>query len=109
MRLINNRPIVKLNEVVVLDTDYADDMAVLDNASHGLQESTDLLAHYCGYAGLRINAKKTQCMAISKSASQRPYNVNDCIELEVEGEPVDQVSNFVYLGANISGDGTIQR
>ena len=97
------------NEVVVLDTDYADDMAVLDNASHGLQESTDLLAHYCGYAGLRINAKKTQCMAISKSASQRPYNVNDCIELEVEGEPVDQVSNFVYLGANISGDGTIQR
>ena len=60
-------------------------------------------------AGLRINAKKTQCMAISKSASQRPHNVNDCIELEVEGEPVDQVSNFVYLGANISGDGTIER
>ena len=49
-----------------------------------------------------------QCMAIGKSASQRPYNVNDCIELKVEGEPVDQVSNFVYLGANISGDGTIE-
>ena len=25
------------------------------------------------------------------------------------GEPVEQVSNFVYLGANISGDGTIDR
>ena len=94
---------------MVLDTDYADDMAVLDNSSHGLQESAGLLAHYCSYAGLRINAKKTQCMAISKSASQRPYKGNDCTELEVEGEPVDQVSNFVYLGANISGDGTIER
>ena len=29
--------------------------------------------------------------------------------LTVEGEPVEQVSNFVYLGANISGDGTIDR
>ena len=84
-------------------------MAVLDNSSRGLQESTDLLAHYCCYAGLRINAKKTQCMAISKSASQHPCNMNDCIELEVEGEPVDQVSYFVYLGANISGDGTIEK
>ena len=99
----------KNEEKVVLDTDYADDMAIMDNSTDGLQESTDLLAHYCSYAGLRINAKKTQCMAISKSASQRPYNKKDCIELEVGGEPVEQVSNFVYLGANISGDGTIDR
>ncbi|KAL5264214.1 hypothetical protein ACHWQZ_G005334 [Mnemiopsis leidyi] len=99
----------KNEEKVVLDTDYADDMAIMDNSTDGLQESTDLLAHYCSYAGLRINAKKTQCMAISKSASQRPDNKKDCIELEVGGEPVEQVSNFVYLGANISGDGTIDR
>ena len=98
-----------VDEKVVLDTDYADDMAILDNSRDGLQESTDLLAHYCSYAGLRINAKKTQCMAISRSASQRPYLRGDYVELEVEGEPVEQVSNFVYLGATISCDGTIDR
>ena len=31
--------------------------------------------------------------------------MNDCIE----GEPVDQVSNFFYLAANISGDRMIDR
>ncbi|XP_063682648.1 uncharacterized protein LOC134817437 [Bolinopsis microptera] len=48
-------------------------------------------------------------MAISKCASQRPYTERDSIKLTVEGEPVEQISNFVYLGANISGDGTIDR
>ncbi|XP_063679285.1 uncharacterized protein LOC134814892 [Bolinopsis microptera] len=48
-------------------------------------------------------------MAISKCASQRPYTERDSIKLTVEGEPVEQVSNFVYLSANISGDGTIDR
>ena len=98
-----------VEEKVILDTDYADDMAIMDNSGEGLQESTDLLVHYSSYAGLRLNAKKTQCMAVSKCASQRPFIKDDCIELSVEGEPVEQVSNFVYLGATISGDGTIDR
>ena len=41
-----------------MDTDYADDMAVMDNTEGGLQESTDLIARYSSYAGLKINAKK---------------------------------------------------
>ena len=50
-----------------------------------------------------------QFIAVSKSASQRPHNKNDCIELEVGGEFVKQVGDFFYLGANISGDSTIDR
>ena len=46
-------------------------------------------------------------MAVSKSASLRPYTKDNFVELEVE--PVEQVSNFVYLGATISRDGTIDR
>ena len=98
-----------VDEKVVLDTDYADDMAIMDNSRDGLQESTDILAHYSSYAGLKINAKKTKCMAVSKCASQRPYIEEDYIELEVNGEPVEQVSNFVYLGVTISGDGRIDK
>ena len=94
---------------MVLDTDYADDMAILDNSRDGLQESTDLLAHYCSYAGWRINAKKTQCMVISRSASQRPYLRVDYVELQVDGKSVEQVNDFFYLGAIISGNGTIDK
>ena len=49
-----------VEEKVILDTDYADDMAIMDNSGEGLQESTDLLVHYSSYAGLRINAKKSE-------------------------------------------------
>ena len=98
-----------VEEKVVLDTDYADDMAILNNSRDGLQESTDLLAHYRSYAGWRINTKKTQCMAISRSVSQRPYLRVDYVELEVDGEPAEQVNDFFYLGASTSGDGTIDR
>ena len=64
---------------MVLDTNYADDMAIMDNSTGGLQESTDLLAHNSSYADLKINVKKTKCMAISKCASQRPYIEDDYI------------------------------
>ena len=43
-------------------------------------------------------------MAISKRASQHPYNMNDCIEMDIEDGPAEQVSNFYSQGANISGD-----
>ena len=48
-------------------------------------------------------------MAISKCASQCPYIEDDYIELEVAGEPVEQVSNFIYLGVTISDDVKIDR
>jgi hypothetical protein len=75
----------EVEEKMVLDTDYADDMDILDNSRDGFQESTDLLAQFSSYAGLKINAKKTQCMAVSKCASQHPFNKSDSIELNVEG------------------------
>ena len=64
------------DEIVVMESDYADDLAVMDNTEEGLQESTDLIAYYTSYAGLKINANKTQCMAISKCASQRPSHIH---------------------------------
>ena len=38
----------------LLDTDYADDMALLDNTKEGLQETSDLLCKYSACAGLNI-------------------------------------------------------
>ena len=33
-----------VDDITVLDTDYADDMAVLDNSEEGFQETTDLFS-----------------------------------------------------------------
>ena len=99
----------RVEEKHMLDTDYADDMALLDNTKEGLQETTNLLCKYSTYAGLKINAGKTKCMAVSKCASQRPYCRKDTLDISVEGLPIEQVSNFTYLGAIISADGTIDK
>ena len=48
-------------------------------------------------------------MAVSKCASQRPYCRKDTLDISVEGLPIEQVSNFTYLGAIISADGTIDK
>ena len=94
----------------ILDTDCADDMALLDNTEEELQETTDLLCKYSAYAGLnKINAGKTKCMAVSKCASQRPYCRKDTLDINVEGLPIEQVSNFTYLGLIISANGTIDK
>ena len=61
------------------------------------------------YAGLQINAKKTKSMTTGKNTSQRPYTKECTLEIAAGDIPIEQVSNFVYLGATNSSDGTIDR
>ena len=95
------------NDQTVLDTDYADDLALLDDNKEGLQESTDLLSHYASLAGLKINAKKTECMAVGKWTSQRPFTETNTLDVTVDGALVKQTSTFTYLGHKIAGDGSL--
>ena len=64
--------------VMDIDTDYAEYMALLDNCKDSLQESTDLLCKYAAQAGLFVNAKKTEAMAIARNTSLRPYALSGC-------------------------------
>ena len=48
-----------VSEANVMDVDYADDQALLDDTKEGLQETTDLLGKLCEYSGLFINVDKT--------------------------------------------------
>ena len=76
-----------------MDTDYADDMALLDNCKDGLQESTDLLCKYAAQAGLCVNAKKTEAIgaiAIAKNTSQRPYTEAATVDITVGGTAIHQ-------------------
>ena len=99
----------ELEEEAIMDTDYADDMVVLDGTKDGLQETTDLLSHYAAYSGLKINSGKTKTMAISKKASQRLYPEACTLNTTIDDVRVEQVSHFIYLGAVISADGTLDK
>ena len=87
----------------VRDCDYADDMAVPDSTEAGLQESTDLICKFSKYAGLRVNTKKTEAMAVAKSSVQPPPQVR----ITIEGTEIAQVKDFTYLGSKISYDGKL--
>ena len=53
-----------------MDTDYTDDIALLDNFKDAVfSESTYLLSKYAAQAGLCVNAKKTEAMTIAKRHS----------------------------------------
>ena len=93
----------------MLDTDYADEIAAMDNSKEGLQETTDLLCKFSAYAGLKVNAGKTKSMAVGKNTNQQPYTEQCSLDITVDTTPVQQVSHFKYLGAFIGSDGTIDR
>ena len=96
-------------EKCVIDLDYADDIAAMDDSAEGLQETTDNVAKYCSIGGLKMNAKKTETMVIGKDTSQLPLPKERTLDITVDGNSVKQVTQFTYLGATITSDGKIDK
>lgn len=82
------------------DLDFADDLAVLSSNYTHLQEKTDRLNQYAKQTGLNINGSKTQVMCIN-STPNAPIIVN--------GETVDYVEDFTYLGSLVSKDNATKK
>jgi len=86
----------------VTDIDYVDDLGLLDNNKTGLEESTDAISKHGRKAGLHINIKKTKAMSIDKYTSQQPFPEHVNLNIKSDGEILEQVSFFVYLGSIIA-------
>lgn len=91
----------------VTDIDYADYLGVLDDTEIGLQESTDLTVKHCKKTGLQVNVDKTQVICIDKNTSQRPFPQHVNMDIKIDGDLLEQVSSFVYLGSLIACNGSI--
>ena len=68
-----------------MDTDYADDMAVMDNTEGGLQESTDLIAHYSS-VNVRpsdFTPKETLLTIIELTAEGKPVTLSVALSIWV--------------------------
>jgi len=75
---------------VLEDPDYADDVALISSRFTDLQERTDRLAATAGIVGLKINSHKTKTLRMN-------HRCTDYIR--IEGEEVEDVESFVYLGS----------
>jgi len=58
------------------------------------------LAKISAKTGLRISKSKTKVMRV---------NTRNADKLELDGEAIDEVENFTYIGSNISKDGGSDR
>jgi hypothetical protein len=75
------------------DLDFADDIALLSSKQQHMQDKVNRLAMHAEQVGLHINIKKTQEMRMNTPETQN---------ITVNGEALETVDDFVYLGAIMS-------
>lgn len=88
---------VKLCGRLVNNLRFADDINLMSESTRGLQRITDKVSQQGERLGLVINSGKTKVL---------PIGVEDHdLQISVNGNKLEQVKEFVYLGAVISQDG----
>lgn len=78
------------------DLDFADDIVLLAHRLRDAQEKLDDVIVESEKVGLRVNILKTKEMRLNNVSSE-PIKIN--------GEIIESVSDFTYLGSNVSKDG----
>ena len=79
------------------DLRYADDTALLSTTPTGLEKLIKSVKEHSDEKGLFLNIKKTKIMDIDKCKKEA--------RIAIDGEEIERVSNFEYLGARIEANG----
>lgn len=80
---------------------YADDIVIFSNTKEGLQKGLDVLADYCNKWKLTVNIDKTKVMIFRKGG-----NLKRDMSFHFQGENIEIVNKFVYLGITFSTGGS---
>ena len=80
------------------DLRYADDTVLIADSEEKLQNTLTTLTVESENKGLQLNAKKTECMVISKQTDIPVSNIL------CKGKRIKQVDTFKYLGFTITPD-----
>ena len=86
---------------VVSNLRFADDISNTNESQADLQGEMNKISQEAGKMGMKINLEKTEVQHIGRSTKQMVVKIN--------GQLLKQVSDFVYLGGNISSDGTLDK
>ena len=79
---------------IISNLAYADDIALTGRDVGDLQNFVTALAANSKQIGLEICLKKTKCMTTAKDQPR--------LNISIYGKPIEQVSEFVYLGHKLS-------
>jgi hypothetical protein len=75
---------------------YADDLALMSHTLAGLQKQLDVLQAFCYERQLTMNVKKTKVVVFEA----RKFV---CQAFQYEGEAIEQLNSFKYLGVELHG------
>ena len=85
---------------------YADDTALLAESEEELQKVVDQVKKNSEKMGLKMNVKKTKTMLVSRDHEKdRRNGVDRHVCIKVNGQILEQVKKFKYLGQWITEDG----
>jgi len=87
---IGGRPVCNLR--------FADDIDLMGGSNNELQDLTNKLANRACAYGMEISAEKSKIMVNS--------TIDISANITMNGEPLEEVDHFKYLGATLSKDGT---
>ncbi|KAI5700378.1 hypothetical protein M8J77_008043 [Diaphorina citri] len=91
---------LKINGEVINNLRYADDTLLLATSKSDLKYLMSKLFQTCEQYGMKINMKKTKVMCVSKNEE---ISNEDC-NIIINGEKLEQVKKYKYLGADITTD-----
>src|SRR6476469_6822216 len=89
---------IRVGGELIKDVKYADDQGMVANMETGLQSLLESPNTTAKHYDMKINIKKTKAVVVSRNGRERVNTI-------VEGQSVEQVSKFRYLGSLISEDG----
>ena len=81
----------------IRDLRYADDTALLATTTAGLENPIKSVKEHSEEKGLFLNVKKTKIMSTDRCREEAVINI--------DGEEIERVSSFEYLGARIQANG----
>ena len=82
---------------------YADDTALLAWNEKELSELISKINEVGKQFGMKINIKKTKTMVVSKKPNSPKINI------AIDGEQIEQVASYMYLGGLITEDGRSEK
>ena len=91
----------KTTQILVRELLYADDSALIAHSAEEIQRIVDAFSYASKKFGLKINIKKTEVLYQPNSTRTREEDIM------VDGNKLNSVPEFTYLGSTISSDGRI--
>src|SRR6476469_6680176 len=86
---------IRVGGKLIKDVKYAGDQGMVANTDARLQSLMDSLNTTAKHYDMKINIKKTTAMVVSRNGRER-------VIITLEGQSVEQVSKFRYLGSLFS-------